>query len=343
MNMQMKKQDLVDRRFSNDKTQLKILAMLFKTCNGSCPFCFQREFHGTMPTADDFKKNWKNTLALLEDCIQQNIGKYEEMSISLMGGEMFLDDPELDNIILEFIKALSKYKIEARITSNLLCKDLTGYKNAIKLLNDLKMDYNVHTSFDFGPLRFHKDEMLHRFKTNVYEILDYLKSFNKKLVTEVIRTKYMLNQLKYSNEYRDIFAFLVNNGDVCLNQLVGEFDYALTYEESIELWKLLFTEYKNISDLPTHLYGAGRNCLNIQRLVLVNDTLYYGCVAQRYSLESVPTSWKKEHSKAYMQKYSCIACKYFNNCPMKCPIERQYDKCDIKEVKEWIEQNNIQL
>lgn len=115
------------------------------------------------------------------------------MSISLMGGEMFLDDPELDNIILEFIKALSKYKIEARITSNLLCRDLTGYKNAIKLLNDLKMDYNVHTSFDFGPLRFHKDEMLHRFKMNVSEILDYLRNFNKKLVTEVIRTKYMLN------------------------------------------------------------------------------------------------------------------------------------------------------
>ena len=50
---------------------------------------------------------------------------------------------------------------------------------------------------------------------------------------------------------------------------------------------------------------------------------------------------KLNYALDYVNHYNCVNCKHYNRCPLKCPIERRYDKCDLTEVFDYIDKNNV--
>lgn len=333
----MQIQNRLASKFSVEhKKQLKVLMMLYRTCNNNCDFCFEKQFD--LPTIDEFRDDIYNYVQLLSKYLQDNTVKYDKITVNLMGGELFFTGKAIEEIKI-LLRMISNYDVEVRLATNLLYDDMSCLYEAIEEMDRLNIKFSVFTSFDFGPIRFDSAKLI-QFKQNLVELIEYA---NERFVVgvEVTRTKYMLEELKYNaTPQKLMFEYIVKHCSICLDELIGDFDYALTREESIELWKLLLSKYKDITDLKSHFVDTGRNCINVKRIVIANNKIYDGCISQKYKFQNKECD-KLNYALDYVKHYNCINCKHYNRCPLKCPIERRYDKCDITEVFDFIDNNNV--
>jgi len=147
------------------------------------------------------------------------------------------------------LHTVARYPVEIGVVTNLLYEDLLPVKDVINAMLETGRKFKLYTSFDFGPLRFTSQDKLERYINNIFHLRE---AFASKLDerfdirVDTIRTRYMISSLEDNDVFATHFNNLVKSFNVTVNELTGEFDYALSYDESVKLWKMLFDRYPSL-------------------------------------------------------------------------------------------------
>lgn len=326
--------------FHNEPVKtLKILVFLFRECNNHCEFCFQKRYGDRMKTIQFFNDNVKQYCGALDKALS-DYRCYGETSVSLMGGELFFERSTTRGL-LELVTYLSKYDIKIRFTSNLINSDIHKIDAVLGHCHRVGVDVEFFTSFDFGDLRFSAASMRDSFAHNLYRVNELCRDYDFPVGVEVIRTKKMLES--YLNEDTDFefFKRLTSSMSVCQNELIGNEHLKLTVDESVLLWKLVLDKTPNISDLRSHFFETGRNCFNITRRTVIGSAVINGCGSQKIGI--MERDDKETRMFNMLNKYGCYTCRHFGRCSLKCPYEDYYERCDKREVFDYIDEKGLSI
>lgn len=342
---------IIDKFSTGNKKILKILMLLFNTCNNRCSFCFENSYGNRLDTIEDFKTNSKHYIEKLHDVMNRESGQFDTVDIKLMGGELFFDD-RIKNSLWNLLDSVQFSKaITWHIATNLLYSDNEFLVDTISKLESRGFNIRLYSSYDFGNERFSNQESFEMFCKNIKDLIarysrryDLKNSTRFQMCIETIKTKHMLRSLQQKDEQCRIFRELASSINVSFAQLIGDYDFALTFDESVQLWKLLIQDFAGeIAELKQLLRMPKRNCFNIARYTITKDGVYTGCLAQKTSLVSTTSEDRIQMAKKMLSKYSCMTCEFFKICNLTCPYERLYDRCDLFEVLNYISENGIQL
>lgn len=342
---------IFDKFFTGDKKILKILMLLFNTCNNRCSFCFENSYGNRLDTIENFKTNSKYYIEKLHDIMSRESSRFDAIDIKLIGGELFFDDCIKDGLwnLLDSVQ-FSKV-ITWHIGTNLLYGDNEFLVNTISKLESRGFNIQLYSSYDFGNERFSNRESFEMFCKNIKDLIaqysrryDLKNSTHFQMCIETIKTKHMLRSLQQKDEQYRIFRELASSINVSFAPLIGDYDFALTFDESVQLWKLLIQDFAGeIAELKQLLYMPKRNCFNITRYTITKDGVYTGCLAQKTTLVNTTCQDRSQMAKEMLSRYNCMTCKYFKICNLTCPYERIYDRCILFEVLNYISENGIQL
>ena len=190
---------VLDHFHNENKKVLKILAFLFKECNNSCSFCFQKRYADSIKTIPFFNNNIKQYCNAFDEALF-DFKNYSETTVSLMGGELFFEKTTTRGI-LELINHLSGYNgIKLRFTSNLIDSDIGKIRVVMDRCHTKGVSVEFFTSFDFGNLRFHRDSDRASFIHNIDEVKKLCKQYSLQFGIETIRTKKMLESYLAEDE-----------------------------------------------------------------------------------------------------------------------------------------------
>lgn len=153
--------------------------------------------------------------------------KFDTTTVNLMGGELFFSDYASDELF-KLIDALSEYDIEVRVATNLLYEDMSVLTKTVEHMEKLKMKFTVFSSFDFGDIRF-DDSKLKLFDKNIHKLVEYAAE-RFQVGVEVTRTAYMLKSLLAHDCQQKTFDYIVKHCSICIDELIGGFEYALTFD-----------------------------------------------------------------------------------------------------------------
>lgn len=317
-----------------DFKELIVQMMLFKTCNNNCDFCFQRNCRSEMPTIDFFKENVEKFCDVVDVCFA-DYQNYDKIKIGIAGGEPLYDKSVIP-ALLKVLHTVARYPVEIGVVTNLLYEDLLPVKDVINAMLETGRKFKLYTSFDFGPLRFTSQDKLERYINNIFHLRE---AFASKLDerfdirVDTIRTRYMISSLEDNDVFATHFNNLVKSFNVTVNELTGEFDYALSYDESVKLWKMLFDRYPSLVKNQFDVVHSSRNCFNTTCRTIIRDQIHEGCLTTHGKLRcGDDKAIKMEVLKRSIAQYNCLACEFFAACPMACLVERRFDKCDMLEV-----------
>lgn len=342
---------IIDKFQTGNKKILKILMLLFNTCNNRCSFCFENGYGNRLDSLENFKANSKYYAEKLNEIICQNPRQFDAIDIKLIGGELFFDSSVKDGLwsILDSIQFSNT--ITWHIGTNLLYNDNKFLVETIDKLESSGFNIRLYSSYDFGNERFSNQESFEMFYKNIKDLIahysrryDLKNSTHFQMCIETIKTKHMLRSLQQKDEQYLIFRELASSINVTFAQLIGDYDFALTFDESVQLWKLLIRDFAGeIAELKQLQCMPKRNCFNITRYTITKDGIYTGCLAQKSSLVNTTCEDRSRMAKEMLSRYNCMTCKYFKMCNLVCPYERLYDRCDLFEVLNYISENGIQL
>lgn len=322
-----------------DFKELIVQMMLFKTCNNSCDFCFQQNCRSEMPTIEFFKENVEIFCNAVDICFA-DYQNYDKIKIGIAGGEPLYDKSTIP-ALLKVLHAVAKYPVEIGVVTNLLYEDLSPAKDVISAMLETGRKFKLYTSFDFGPLRFDTAEKLEKYVENIFQLREHFSSKIGEMFdirVDAIRTKYMISSLKANDNYAKHFTSLVNSFNVTVNELTGEFDYALSYDQSVQLWKMLFDRYPTLVKNQFSAIHSSRNCFNTACRTIIADQIYEGCLTTHGKLHcGDDQTVKKEMLDWSISQYNCLACEFFSSCPMACLVERRFSKCDMLEVFRYMQ------
>jgi len=327
--------------FSKDlPKQLKIVSFLFRDCSNGCGFCFQKQYEH-IPSFDEFTQIPSSVVAgRVLDVIGKYGCEYPDITVGFMGGELF-EHPgigqKLNDIVTEVVNAVPGVKI--KVSTNLL------YENTDQLLGFIEStrpseNVSVHTSYDFGPVRFNSADKFGLFKENFSAVSNIAGKYGIDLGIETVRTKHMLRSYLAEDKQFQFFKWLTENVNVCQNELIGDYEFALSASESEDLWRLCLLKTPSCSDLVSQFLDRGRMCMDTLRVTIIGDNTVSGCRYQKYGICS---NCKTNDISECVKHYNCETCRFGNVCSLKCPVERYYDRCDKKGVFEWCRSNGIKI
>ena len=262
--------------------------------------------------------------------------------VSFMGGELF-ENREIAKHVYDTIVESSKLiaqDIRFSISSNLIHLNLDILIKCLSRLSQQRK-VDIHTSFDFGSLRFHSQTYYQLFRRNLLELATYCKTKNINIGIETIRTRQMLEAFQSNSDQKSVFKRLTETFDICQNEYIGDDPrIRLTVPESIELWKNVIEECPKCSDLISQFLDHGRNCLNVKRLTLCGTKLYDGCYYQKYGEQ---IDQKSTDIIRMLTTYNCLSCEFGTFCSYHCPIDNLYKTCDKFSVLKWAHDNHVPI
>jgi len=139
----------------------KFSIFITNSCNLKCNYCYSGYLHGDSVltiSKEDIKKIFSFINEVLS-CADK--GRYEELCISLLGGEPLL--PENIGIITELLQTMSKYGVgECEIVSN-----FTHALEYIDLIERIGMQFSFRVTFSGGK------ELHNKLRSNVAQIETY--------------------------------------------------------------------------------------------------------------------------------------------------------------------------
>lgn len=323
---------IVDTSFIN---KINIIVMLFNTCNNKCDFCFQTPYHAHLKPIDHFMINTDQYCQTVCNMIDQ-LPEHKETVFEIMGGELFAKN--INKQLEQFYDSIVNHSarpVHLLVYSNLLNNPEVLMDN-IDYLASLGVEFEINTSYDFGPVRYKNKKAFDKYITNARIVNEHLNKYNKSLSTNTMRTTYMLQSLTTHDEQYDFFKWLSVNTTVDLVELDGSFGYSLSRDQSVELWKLLNQEFPDIEGVKMAFRGSKKSCQHTRRYAMIGLDVFEGCEATRFGPINTPSEFKPKRINKRMIAYGCYTCKYLPKCHLTCSLNPQYDRCDIKEVKDTL-------
>lgn len=336
--MKMKKTFNIYNSFASQKSCLNLILQLFKTCNNDCDFCFQKSYSDSIITVKQFVQQYSKSKSIIQSVLDKHYKNASKITIDMMGGELFCYD--VNEQLYDIIDLLISYGAVINILTNLMTPHTDRLVRVIEFLEQRNYkNYTIVGSYDFGPSRFKTPAKFELFSNNCDKIAKVLQKYDKKLSFNIILTKYVLDVLRgegYPEQLALFHRFIETGCDILFEHLDGNHPFALTYDQSVSLMKLLATDYGDLVDVQ-NLFNTKRNCLLTRRVLIAGHNVYYGCLAYHAQLVETDLKWKTDMINKYIQKLGCVDCEFVDNCLMHCPATYPYDKCNIKPVQYYIQ------
>lgn len=280
----------------------------FYECNLACQFChekYKRTIYKTKITKEyltDFFDSCVAKIRVLNDRFQ-----YDQINMSLMGGELFQDRFK-DDIIECYDKFILKLKLlHTRLSINIVTNLV--YKNIDRLISLIikhKDVIHLQSSFDFDG-RYTKDYQPKLFLENCLK----LKQYNiDVLISIVLHSKNIEVLLGKNHKLTPIFKTLYDNKfDIATVMYYNNDKYTPQYSVTSDLllytYKHLIDYYPNLIEIKTLLNKISskrktdHNCNLIHSLAITSDrTRFKDWTNKQYSYSNI----------------NCVTCKYYNCC-----------------------------
>ena len=280
----------------------------FYECNLSCRFChekYKRTIHKTKISKDyliDFFTHCIKRTKQLHDQYQ-----YDQINVSLMGGELFQDRFK-DDIIECYDKFISDLQsLNTRISINLVTNLV--YKNVDRLITlaiNHKDIIHLQSSFDFDG-RYTKDYQPKLFLENCLKI----KQSNLDLLISIVLHKHNIDVLLgKEHKLKPIFNKLYECGfDIATvmyyNNDKYTSEYSVSFKDMVNVYKYMIDWYpklieiRNLYDKINSNSKTDHNYNIIHSLAITSDRFRF-------------KDWTDK--QASYSNINCVTCKYYNCC-----------------------------
>ena len=334
-------QSLIEKK-KNDRKEFQIF--LFKKCNISCSFCFFTKEQLKDSTGIDTIIFQAFTLIDEIKRIEKTQITTKKYQLNIMGGELFSDDidDKYFNDYFEYCKMiqkeLSNLDIKFVFVTNLIYKK---YKRVIELYSKLKregLDIHLGTSYDFKG-RFNKAN-LEVFNENLlnnfpFEILNNVSVvLTKQNIRAFIENKDMHFREYYHKGYSLYFDYFsptdsTKNSQAHIPSDIDIYNFLTFAKEN----------YPNIYPVKDFIENDINSMTCRQSLTLKSDQS--NCSnCRNLTCGSNDFEYEENHSKvensdienAFLKKYNCLSCEYFNKCGLGCFLQDSYK---IKEKVDY--------
>jgi len=212
---------IIDKFQTGNRKILKILMLLFSSCNNRCSFCFENNYGGRLDSLEQFMANSKYYADKLDEIVSSKGTEFDAVDIKLMGGELFFDDRAKEGLWKILDRVGFSEMITWHIATNLLYASNKFLVDTINRLEDRGFRIRLYSSYDFGNTRFEDDEIFETFLKNIKELIAiYSKKYDLKnspqfqMCIESIKTKYMLKSLQDKDNQCKVFRELASNINV---------------------------------------------------------------------------------------------------------------------------------
>lgn len=343
MNTSSLKNNMLRRYGHGSQTVVKLTDFLFKDCNNHCDFCFEhdQEFKSVCSSIPRFSSLTDRYIKSHVDYLASILSEYpsEKIKLTIMGGELFAFDlhpiKHYFESLFPILETL-KNRISIQVVSNLIHSNLEYVFELLYVFQMRNIKYILNTSFDFGNTRFQTDSVQNLFEENVHRLAQH----DLNIGCGIIMTRYMLESLAKHDSQAKIFDYLYQHFLIDFARLSGNFEYKLTADEMIELWKILINRYPNI--IKTNLYSdvqSIRCCLNNKHILIAGNSQINACVSYVYQLYSQSKKschiCKTDEILKHSIKNNCLGCPYFGYCIPSCPLDEQYNICEMKTAIDY--------
>jgi sulfatase maturation enzyme AslB (radical SAM superfamily) len=312
----------------------EVVVCFFENCNLSCVFCPQN--HDA--TVGMSKTEILSKVPLIIDFIAASPSK--EFHLHLMGGELFQDHLIKNGFLLfysEFMQEILKKTPEGKkvffnFISNLILND-------IEPLVQFCSTHNLKLSLSYDPAGRFNAANLELFKKNVERIAPYIR-----MVSCVI-TKASIQKVMKGDPY---FEYLYNNFPIDWDPLLPSLDNSplLMPRESelLQFNQFLIDRFPDCINLENFISTRPQSKMRCTRgkslTIFANNYVPAGCSGEFYLKESKTEDLSShEIIKNFVDKYGCLTCEFFSQCPFTCFIKQDYkrliedfDGCVYKET-----------
>ncbi len=318
----------IDQQRVNPKCK-EIYIELFTDCNIRCDFCCLAD------KATEFSKT--HILQQL-DAFNTIIDKLEtkQLTLHVMGGEMFMDKLPRDEMIASydefFAKLYAKLK-QCGISSKLnISTNLLHHNVDIALYLSRKYGFSINASFDLSG-RFSKTKQLKLFLENLSMIANSTDQFTIGVVLHrqnylAIKDKSKLETKIFDNLY-ERYANKINFE--YFDEVNQAPQFNIFNEELIDFLILLTRRYPKLPISHSLIAQANKvsttdeYCLSYTRIV--NGKIFSNCDA---------SIMLHELKKQFIMRNNCLMCEYYKFCGLTCYRIFKNKTCVLKPVCDYI-------
>lgn len=293
-----------------------LVMVLFDECNLNCGFCMRQNKDSTYYFESPNKMSRESIMAQVEMVkkVKQAITDPRDLSISLVGGELFQDKydysvyDDLFDALVDIFCEHPEDKIQICIYSNFLFKD---NKRVADLIERHKQHINFIfvLSFDFVG-RYTKPYMIKRVMDN-YMYLTRERDID--IVVALIAHKPNIDALiNHDSEYLPQLEFWMNDTEYCKVQFGdyidnGNPEFRSSADDLVRLYKFLIDHYPQCDSVRALLSN-----LRIEQDHSCNE-LWVSRNGVRRCCHDIGD--RKIHC---LNTFGCFGCEFYENCPAMC-------------------------